>query len=214
MTEIIFCGTPKRTSTVQGRVRSTESYALVRSIKHTYSGIHFFHASSCNRRITNIISVVERFGRNPLCSSGRIPPSSQYLLGRRAMMLHQYLSGVSYRRDAPVVSVLYPILRFVDHHDNGIFPLLRHLVSPPNTNDDIEHSSAQGGITVGTKNVPPMLYCTTYRNRPEKGARKPYSWSRWSSVHPQQHSLLTVGNHDDIRAASVYIIPVSPRLSG
>ena len=34
MTEIIFCGTPKRASTLQRRVRSTESYALVRSIKH------------------------------------------------------------------------------------------------------------------------------------------------------------------------------------
>ena len=58
MTEIIFCGTPKRASTVQRRVQSTESYALVRSIKHKYSGIRFFRASSCNRRITNIISVV------------------------------------------------------------------------------------------------------------------------------------------------------------
>ena len=30
MTKIIFCGTLKRASTVQKRVRSTESYALVR----------------------------------------------------------------------------------------------------------------------------------------------------------------------------------------
>ena len=35
MTEIIFCGMPKRASTVQRRVRSTESYALVSSIKRT-----------------------------------------------------------------------------------------------------------------------------------------------------------------------------------
>ena len=73
MTEIIFYGTPKRASTVQRKVRSTESYALVRTIKHAYSGIRFFRASSCNRRITNIISVVEQFGRKLLCSSGRIP---------------------------------------------------------------------------------------------------------------------------------------------
>ena len=33
MTEIIFCGTPKRASTVQRRVRSTESYASVRSVQ-------------------------------------------------------------------------------------------------------------------------------------------------------------------------------------
>ena len=121
MTEIIFCGTPKRARTVQRGVRSTESYALVRSIKHTYSGIRFFRASSCNRRITNIISVVGRFGRKPLCSSGRIPTRSQYSLRRR---------GVRYQQDAPVVAAVCPILLFVEYHDDGIFPLLRHLAPP------------------------------------------------------------------------------------
>ena len=61
MTEIILYCTPKRASAVQRRVRSTESYALVRSIKYTYSGFRFFRANSC-----------KRFGRKPLCSSGRI----------------------------------------------------------------------------------------------------------------------------------------------
>ena len=78
MIEIMFCGTFKQTSKVQRRVRLSESYALIRSIKHTYSGIRFFRASSCSRRITNIISVIERFGRKPLYSSGRIPTCSQY----------------------------------------------------------------------------------------------------------------------------------------
>ena len=77
MTEIIFCGTPKRASTLRRRVRSTELNALVRSIKHTYNGIRFFLANFCSRRIT-IISVVKRFGRTPLCSSGKIPTRSQY----------------------------------------------------------------------------------------------------------------------------------------
>ena len=66
----------------QRRVRSTESYALVRSIKHTYNGIRFFRANSCSRRTKNIISVVKRFGRRPLCSSGRISTHSQYSLRR------------------------------------------------------------------------------------------------------------------------------------
>ncbi|CAM9380839.1 unnamed protein product, partial [Ascophyllum nodosum] len=91
MTGIIFCGTPKRASTVQRRVRSKESYALVRSIKHTYSGIRFFRASSCNRRITDTISVVERFGRKPLCSYGRIPTRSQYSLRCRAIIFSTIL---------------------------------------------------------------------------------------------------------------------------
>ena len=60
-------------------------------IKHTQSGIRFFRTSSCNRRITNIISVVERFGRKPLCSSGRIPTRSQYSLRRRAMTFSSIL---------------------------------------------------------------------------------------------------------------------------
>ena len=53
-----------------------------------------------------------------------------------------------YQRDAPVVAALCPILFFVEYHDDGIFPLLRHLATPPNTNDDIEQPPAQGGITV------------------------------------------------------------------
>ena len=60
----------------------------------------------------------------------------------------QYLACVRHQRDAPVVAALCPILLFVEYHDDGIFPLLRHLAPPPNTNDDIEQSPAQGGITV------------------------------------------------------------------
>ena len=62
--------------------------------------------------------------------------------------LQQYLASVRYQRDAPVVAALCPILLFMEYHDDGIFSLLRHLVPPPNTNDDIEQSPTQGGITV------------------------------------------------------------------
>ena len=62
--------------------------------------------------------------------------------------LQQYLAGVRYQRDAPVVAALCPILLFVEYHDDGIFPLLRYLAPLPNTNDDIEQSPAQGNITV------------------------------------------------------------------
>ena len=146
MTVIRFCGTPKQASTVQ-RVRSTESYASVRSIKHTYSGIRFFHASSCNRRITNIISVVERFGRETPCSSGRIPTRSQYSLRQRAMIFSSILPACA----TSVMPYSYRTLPdhfFMEYHDDTIFPLLRHLAPPSNTNDDIEQSPAQGRITV------------------------------------------------------------------
>ena len=60
----------------------------------------------------------------------------------------QYLAGVRYQRDAPVAAALCPILLFMEYHDDGIYPLLRHHDPPPNTNDDIEQSPAQGEITV------------------------------------------------------------------
>ena len=41
--------------------------------------------------------------------------------------LQQYLAGVRYQRDTPVVSTLSPILNFVEYRDEGIFPLLRPL---------------------------------------------------------------------------------------
>ena len=62
--------------------------------------------------------------------------------------LQQYLAGVRYLRDVPVVAALCPILPFVEYRNGGIFPLPCHLDPPPNTNDDIEQSPAQGGITV------------------------------------------------------------------
>ena len=36
----------------------------------------------------------------------------------------------------------------MEYQDDGTFPLLRYLAPPPNTDDDIELSPAQGGITV------------------------------------------------------------------
>ena len=44
--------------------------------------------------------------------------------------LQQYLTGVRYQRDAPVVAALCPILLFMEYHDDGILPLLRHLAPP------------------------------------------------------------------------------------
>ena len=62
--------------------------------------------------------------------------------------LEQYLAGMRYQRDAPITVALCLILLFVEYHDDGIFPLLRHLDPPPNMNDDIEQSPVQSGITV------------------------------------------------------------------
>ena len=59
--------------------------------------------------------------------------------------LQQYLAGVRYQRDAPVVAARWRILLFMKrHHDDDIFLLLRHLAPPPNRNHDIEPSLTQG----------------------------------------------------------------------
>ena len=54
--------------------------------------------------------------------------------------LQQYLAGVCYHRDAPVVAALCPILLFVEYHDDGILPLLRHPPPPPQIRTTISNS--------------------------------------------------------------------------
>ena len=110
MTKIILCGPPKRASTAQRRVRSTESYALVRSMKHTYSGIYFFHTSSCNRRTTNIISVVEVVRLKTTLFLRQDSHALAVVAEATSDDLQQYLAGEHYQRDAPVVAALCPIL--------------------------------------------------------------------------------------------------------
>ena len=53
---------------------------------------------------------------------------------RQPAHLHTQVESGAYFRDS--------------FHDDSIFPLLRHLAPRPNTNDDIEQSPAQGGITI------------------------------------------------------------------
>ena len=65
ITASILGGMPKRARTSHIRVRSTESYALVRSIKHKYKGVSFFCANSCSHRTTNILPIVEGWGFGP-----------------------------------------------------------------------------------------------------------------------------------------------------
>ena len=54
--------------------------------------------------------------------------------------LQQYPAGVRYQRDAPIVAALCPIFLFVEYHDDGIFPLLRHLAPPPQIRTTISSS--------------------------------------------------------------------------
>ena len=100
MTEIIFCGTPKRAGTVQKRVRSTESYALVRSIKHTNSFIprQLLQPTNHKHHIggRTIRSETTLFLRQDPCALTELAEAA-------SDDLHQYLAGVRYQRDAAVV---------------------------------------------------------------------------------------------------------------
>ena len=93
MTASIFGGTPTWARTSHRRVRSTESYALVRSIKHKYKGVSFFRAGYCSRRTTNIMSTVERCRLHSHCSSGRMFSRSQQSLRRAAITLKSTLTA-------------------------------------------------------------------------------------------------------------------------
>ena len=77
MSAIICGGTPMRVSTCHIRVRSTVSYTFWRSMKHMKRDTPAFHPIFCSLRTTNTMSVVERSGRNPHCSSGNSLFASQ-----------------------------------------------------------------------------------------------------------------------------------------
>ena len=61
MTGSILGCTSEQAKTSHRRIWSTESYALIRSIKHKYKGASV-RASSCSRRYRNTMSTVERWG--------------------------------------------------------------------------------------------------------------------------------------------------------
>ena len=84
-----------------------------------------------------------------------------------------------YQRDARVVAALCPILLFMEHRDDGIFPQW-HLDPPPNTNDDIEQSLAQGGITV--EGNLEQLNGDSVRSDAEIETRKEQNWGYFLSL--------------------------------
>ena len=131
MTVIIFCGTPKRVSTVERRVRSTESYALVRSIK-AYIQRNSFLPHQFLQPTNHKHHIGGRTVRSETALFLRQDPHALTVLAEVASDdFQKYLAGVRYQQDVPVVAALCPILLFVEYHDDGIFPLLRHLAPPP-----------------------------------------------------------------------------------
>lgn len=89
-TERMPGGTPERRRTTYGRVRSTQSHAVMGSIKRLYRDISCHCFISCCRRTTkNIMLMVDRRGRKPNCFSGSIISASKGALCLRAMILRR-----------------------------------------------------------------------------------------------------------------------------
>ena len=111
MTASILGGTPKRARTAHRRIRSTESYALVRSIKHKYKGVSFFRPSSCRRRTT--------INRRSLGSKPTLLlPQNVFALAVSLTKatrddFEEYFAGVSHKGDATIVATLRPIFLLV-----------------------------------------------------------------------------------------------------
>ena len=105
MAEIMFCGTPKRASTLQRKVQSTESYALVRSIKYK---LMEFVCSASTPVATNHEHVVGgRTVRSETTPSRWQNPDALAVLTESASDdLEQHLAGVRYQRDTPIVTAL------------------------------------------------------------------------------------------------------------
>ena len=57
--------------------QSTKSYPFARLINKAFIEVLLVRRNPCSLRTTNLISVVQRWGRKPHCSSGRIPAFSQ-----------------------------------------------------------------------------------------------------------------------------------------
>ena len=125
MTEIIFCGTPKRGSTVQRRVRSTESYALFGEVDKAYIQRNSFLPHQLLQRTNHKHHIDGRTVRSETTLFLRQDLHALTVLAEAASDdLQQYLAGVRYQRDAPVVAALCLILLFVEYHDDGILPLV------------------------------------------------------------------------------------------
>ena len=144
MTANILGGTPRRARTSHRRVRSTESYALVTSIKYNYKGVSFFHASSCSRP--------RQFLQSSYCEhhvNHRALGSEPTLFLRKNILafaivtqatrdyIEDYFAGVSHEGDATIIATLSSSFLFLKHLNCCIFPLLRRATAPPHSDDNI-----------------------------------------------------------------------------
>ena len=137
MTASILGGTPKQAMASLRRVRSTESYSWVRSIKHKYREVSISRASSCSS------SYYEHHVNRRSLGSGLTLFLQQNVLAFAMVTqatrddIEEYFAGVSHERDATIIATISPIFVFVKHLNRCIVPFLRHATSPPHNDDDI-----------------------------------------------------------------------------
>lgn len=92
------------------------------------------------------MSVAERFGQKPLCSSGRILNTLAVVTDGAGDNPQENPTGVCHQRDTLVFAALYPVRLLVDHLDSGTFLVFQNLL--PHGEVDVDQSMSQGGIAV------------------------------------------------------------------
>ena len=124
MTETIFRGTPKRAITVQRAVRFGKvDKAYIQ--RNSFLLRQFLESTNHNHHIGG------RTVRSETTPFLRQDPLALAVLAEAASDdLQKYLPDVRYQRYAPVVAALCPILLFMEYHNDGILPPLRHLAPP------------------------------------------------------------------------------------
>ena len=130
MTEIIFCDTPKRVSTVP-EAGSINGVVRFGKVDKAYIEWNSFLPRQLLQPTNHKHHIDGRTVRSETTLFLRQDPHTLAVLAEASSDdRQQYLAGVRYQRDATVVAALCPILIFVEYHKNGILLLLRHLAPP------------------------------------------------------------------------------------
>ena len=133
MTSSILAGTQKRARASHKRLRSTESYALVRSIKRGVLLPRQFLQSSYYEHHVNRRAL----GSEPTLFLWQNVLAFAIVTQATSDDFEEYFAGVSHEGDVTIIATLSPVFLLVKHLNRCIFPLLRYAIPPPHSDDDI-----------------------------------------------------------------------------
>ena len=111
-------------------------------------GIFLSRPGCFSRSTTNSTSTVDRAGRKPHCSPGRIPHCSQQLLKAERDDFQQYIIPCLHgqRVNFLVIAAIKTILLFEQDLDGIIFPLLEAITRFSNIIKDVVKGTSEFGV--------------------------------------------------------------------